>query len=225
MNGSGESLKTSLKVRKGDFTLKFKIILIIVGKTPGDAGPIPKMSNLIEKSKSRSSLDFWVWPKTVARDDGIEMRRMIQLIDDTIRKKKAGTVTGKTLLRSITDTVLNENSFSITPHKYDSYHPQKQKIFQKSEIRVLEQNSGVWKSRVFAAQRKAENDFEAKQKKIKEEDPTAEGLFDERLGTVPFDLIRVMIKDNRNSLESILGGYSKGKRTFNYIKGHRNFFQ
>lgn len=53
--------------------------------------------------------------------------------------------------------------------------------------------------------------MDRKEKRVKEEDPTAEGLFDERLGPVPFDLARVMIRENRRSLESILGGYDKGK--------------
>ena len=48
---------------------------------------------------------------------------------------------------------------------------------------------------------------------MKQEDPTAEGLFDERLGPVPFELAEYMIKDNRRCLESILGGFSKGMGT------------
>ena len=91
--------------------IRAKSDLFFVGKTPGDAGPIPKMSELVGKSSSKTSLDFWVWPKTVAREDGIEMRRMIQMIDDTIRKKKAGTVTGKIQFQRTADTVLDENSF------------------------------------------------------------------------------------------------------------------
>ena len=67
------------------------------GKTPGAAGPVPKMNELVNRTVSQNRDEFWVFGKSVARMDGIEMRKMIQMIDETIRMTKMGTVTGTSL--------------------------------------------------------------------------------------------------------------------------------
>ena len=134
---------------------------MVLGKTPGSAGPLPSFSELERQNKQGQKWDFWYFPG-IPRSDGIQMREMINNIDKTIRMQKAGTVTGE------------------------------------------------WKRKMFAAQKIAEFDLKKRWAKTIDEDPTAEGLFDERLGTVPFDLEEVLIKDNRRCLESVLGGFPKG---------------
>ena len=63
-------------------------------KTPGAAGPVPKMNELVNRTLASNKDEFWVFGNTVSRIDGIEMRRMIQMIDETIRMTKMGTMTG-----------------------------------------------------------------------------------------------------------------------------------
>ena len=62
-------------------------------KVPGCAGPIPDMSRLKERETWRSKAEFEDWPGR-PRLDGLRMREMIELIDEALRKTKAGTVTG-----------------------------------------------------------------------------------------------------------------------------------
>ena len=93
MKESEESQRITLKVSILR-TIVYKNNYFHIGKTPGSAGPIPKMDELIQRSKTMNNKwEFWTFPG-IARGDGIEMRNMIQMIDETIRKKKAGTVTG-----------------------------------------------------------------------------------------------------------------------------------
>ena len=139
--------------------------------------------------------DFWQWPG-IPRSDGIQMREMINDIDETIRKTKAGTLTGTWKNKMFAGKGRN----GVTRAKGVPLSTIKAQPFVIALIfRPLK-----------IAQKKAELDFRRRQKKTIEEDPTAEGLFDERLGTVPFDLVECMIKDNRRCLESILGGFPKG---------------
>ena len=55
------------------------------------------MNELVNRSLKTNKEEFWIFAKTVARADGIEMRKMIQMIDETIRMTKMGTVTRKSL--------------------------------------------------------------------------------------------------------------------------------
>lgn len=56
------------------------------------------MNELVNRTAAQNKDEFWVFGKSVSRVDGIEMRGMIQMIDETIRMTKMGTVTG-TLLK------------------------------------------------------------------------------------------------------------------------------
>ena len=100
-------------------------------KTPGSAGQIPDMARLKERETWRGKDEFEDWPGR-PRMDGLRMREMIELIDEALRKTKAGTVTGS------------------------------------------------YKHKIFVQQRKVEKDFRDRQKRVIQDDPYAEGLFDER---------------------------------------------
>ena len=52
------------------------------------------MNELVNRTSATNKDEFWVFGNSVSRIDGIEMRKMIQMIDETIRMTKMGTVTG-----------------------------------------------------------------------------------------------------------------------------------
>ena len=78
--------------------------MFCVGKTPGAAGQLPNMSELKHQKEHGNKWDFYQWPG-IPRMDGIEMRKMINDIDETIRMKKAGTCTGKWAYKMFQGTV------------------------------------------------------------------------------------------------------------------------
>ena len=107
-------------------------------KTPGCVGQIPDMSRLKERENWPGKEEFEPdWPGR-PRPDGLRMREMIKMIDEALRKTKAGTVTGSYKHKIFVEQKKVEKDFRDRQRRVIESDPHAEGLFDERKVEHLE---------------------------------------------------------------------------------------